>query len=185
MTSTRGFNLIELIVAIAIFSILASITLPNISAFITAMRVDNEIHQLQRLLLMTRHSAVSKSETVTLCPLNQENQCHNAWKSNLSIFIDNDNNGIYEPNKNEELLYVKTANTTDDTLSFSYTRVSYQPTGILNGIFNGTFRYCPKKHEELSRGIIISSTSGRIYTTLDTNNDGRDNNRSGKNIACL
>ncbi len=185
MKHTYAFSLIELIIAITLISIISTIALPNLSTLLIKVRVDNKISELQRLLLITRSSAINKSGTVTMCPLNSSNTCQNLWKKQISIFTDINNNGVYEPSTNDELLLVKEAINNDDTLHFSYTRISYQPTGLLNGIFNGTFKYCPKDHDELSRGIIISPTTGRIYTSKDTNNDGKDNNRSGINISCL
>lgn len=185
MNRIQAFTLIELLISITIVSLIATTVLPNLSTFLINVRVNNKISELQRLLLATRNNAVNKNETVTICPLSSSNICENSWKNTISIFIDINNNGIYEPGKNEELIFVKEAMMNNDTLLFSYSRISYQSTGILNGIFNGTFKYCPKDHDELSRGIIISSTTGRIYTSVDTNNDGRDNNRSGNNISCL
>ena len=185
MTRLKAFTLIELLIGIAIISIIVSFTLPNFSTFTIKVRVNNQISELQRLLLITRNHAINKSAATTMCPLNTSNECENSWKNAISVFVDMNNNGFYEPNNNEELIVVKEAINNSDTLLFSYDRVSYQPTGTLNGIFNGTMKYCPNGHDELSRGIIISSTTGRIYTSQDTNNDGRDNNRSGKNISCL
>lgn len=185
MKRTQGFTLLELLIGIAILGIISAIAAPSLSELLVKNRVDNEISQLQRLLLQTRNSAVNKSETVTICPLSGTNVCQNSWKNAISIFIDLDNDGVYEPTNNEELIQVKEASNNDDTLVFPFTRVSYQPTGILNGVFNGTFNYCPNDHNELSRGVIVSRSTGRIYTSQDIDGDGVEEDRVGTEITCI
>ena len=63
------------------------------------------------------------------------------------------------------------------------TKITYQATGHLFGLSNGTLRYCPKAYEEKSRAIVIAQ-SGRFYATTDNNNDGQDQKRSNQKIVC-
>lgn len=65
-----GFTLIELMISIAITSILASIAMPNLNAYLTQLRVDNEISALHRLLFTARNTAINTRLPVTVCPLN-------------------------------------------------------------------------------------------------------------------
>ena len=185
MKKTQGFTLFELLISIAILGIVTAIAMPNLSDFIVKMRVDGEISQLQRMILTARSGAVNVEQNVTVCPLNSSNTCQNNWKGEITVFTDIDNDGVYEAGDNEERIAVKDANTTNDTLIFNHSRVTYSPDGTLGGFYQGTFRYCPEHYNDYSRGITVSSTSGRVYTSLDTNSDGKEEDRNGTVITCL
>ena len=182
----KGFTLIELIVSISITSILAAIAVPNFSAFLSQMRVDNEISVLYRLLFTARNAAINNSLPVTICPLNDQNQCTTQWQNEISVFIDLNNNNIYDANNNEILIRTKSAIKNDDKLQYGLwrSRIMYAPTGRTAGWgSNGTFKYCPKGYPEQSRAIRIA-TSGRLYISSDIDQDGREEVRSGSEINC-
>lgn len=182
---TRGFTLIELIISVSVTSILAAIAIPNYSDFIVKMRVDNEISQLYRMLLITRNSAISNGSKAILCPLDESYQCTTQWKNELSVFIDVNDNKAFDIDSGEKVLKIKSSILHGDTLLYGQGRnmITFKPTGNLSGLANGTFRYCPKNHKDKSRGIIVAR-SGRLYQSEDINNDGFDENRSYKKITC-
>jgi len=186
ISNQKAFTLIELMVSISIVSILTSIALPNLNEFRVKMRVDSEISQIQRLLLTARNQAINTQFPVTLCPLNTQNQCNTQWDKEISVFIDLNNNNIYEPLNNETLIRTKSIIFDGDKLQYGLgrNRIKYAPTGRTTGWgSNGTFKYCPKNNEEQSRAIVIS-TSGRLYISGDIDNDGKDETRNGREIAC-
>ena len=96
-------------VALAILLSLISIGVPSLNNFIVYTRVDNEISTLHRLILITRNSALTHNTSVTLCPLGQQGKCKNLWHQELSVFTDINNNKIYEPELNEQLVANKAA----------------------------------------------------------------------------
>jgi type IV fimbrial biogenesis protein FimT len=104
----------------------------------------------------------------------------------LSVFIDSNNNKIYEPNSGERIIKVKPPIFAGDTLQYGNTRngLTYSATGHLSGWGqNATFKYCPKDYDKKSRGIVVS-VSGRVYASSDDNTTQRDKNRSGVTITC-
>ena len=181
----KGFTIVELLIGIAIISILTAIAGPNLSQFIVQSRIDNEISEIHRLVLTARNSAINSGENVTLCPLNGTT-CSSNWHNELSVFINNEgnlaNNNIYD-SVNEELVKVKGKIASGDTLTFSQSLIIFAPTGRLVSGGNSNFNYCPKGNSNLSRGVEIS-LSGRVYTTADTDNDGKDENRNGTEVSC-
>lgn len=181
--SIKGFTLMELMVSLSVTSVLAAIAIPNFNDFIIKMRVDNEISQLHRMLLLTRNTAINSGQNVILCPLNKSLQCTTQWQKELSAFTDVNNNKVFD--NNEKVIKIREAITIGDELVYGKgrTQVTFKPTGQLSGLANGTFRYCPKTHKNNSRGIVVAR-SGRIYQSSDLDHDGIDENRGGKQIHC-
>lgn len=184
MRPCKGFTFIELIISIAVLSILVVIAVPNFNSFITQMRVDNEISALYRLLLVTRNASINSGQRAIACPLNINAECTTKWHEEISVFIDVNNNNIFNAG-DESIIKVKPAIKLNDQLIYGQGRnkIIYQPTGHLSGLSNGTFRYCPKMYPEKSRGIIIS-ISGRLYMSSDLDHDGKDEKRNKKEITC-
>ena len=71
----KGLTFIELIIGLAIISILTTIGIPSFIDWLYKTRVDNEISHLNRLLLLARNYAINTGKTVTVCPLDQQKNC--------------------------------------------------------------------------------------------------------------
>ena len=184
MKKLIGFTLIELLVSLAILVILTVITVPSLAAFTINLRVDNEITAINRLLFIARNMAINSGQTVTLCPLGNDNQCTKDWHKEISVFIDSNNNKKREVD--ESIVFVKQAIKVGDKLQYGKTRIglTYANTGHLSGWGqNATFTYCPKNHADKSRGIIVA-VSGRIYQSFKKKTNKADKNRSNKTITC-
>ena len=186
MTKCNGFTLVELMVSVSILSILAIVAIPNFSSFIVKMRVDSQISQLHRLLLTARNTAINSSYPVVVCPLNNSFQCSTNWQQEISVFIDINNDNSFSPDSDETIIKVKKAVKPNEKLQYGLNRnrITFAPTGRTIGWgSNGTFKYCPNGHKNLSRGIVVA-TSGRFYPSTDIDHDGKDESRGGKEIVC-
>ncbi len=183
--SQRGMTLIELMVSISLTCILTTVALTNLDNFIVQLRVDNEISHLTRLLLTARNHAINSENNVIICPLSNRGSCTTNWHKELSVFVDSNNNKRFDGINNELLVTQKSPIKLGDVLTYANnrTKITYQASGYLFGLSNGTFRYCPKGHKDKSRGVVIAP-SGRFYATTDINNDGKDETRSKQGIAC-
>jgi len=179
----NGFTLIELMISVSITSILVAIAIPNYNDFIVKMRVDNEISQLHRMLLITRNTAINSGQRTIICPLDNALKCTTQWQNELSIFIDVNDNKEFD--NNEKIISMKASINSNDKLVYGKgrTKITFKPTGQLSGLANGTFRYCPISYKKYSRGIIVAR-SGRLYQSSDIDNDGIDENRGNKEISC-
>lgn len=179
----RGFTLVELMIAIAIVAMLSAIALPSMNSFLVKMRVDNEISEMQRLLLTARNMAINTGKNTTVCPLSA-GACTTNWQDDVSVFT-NDVNSLVNGNAfaaNDELIKVKEAIKSGDKLQYSQKSVIYTPAGRLLTTA-ASFSYCPKGEANSSRGIDVS-VSGRSYTSSDTDNDDKDEDRNGDEITC-
>jgi len=181
----NGFTLIELLVTISILAIAMAIAIPNMSTFISKLRVDNEISQLNRLILTARNTAINYEASTTICPLDNNNNCTNDWTGVISVFVDNDGDGSMEAGDNDTVIRVKEGIQQGDSLLYGQASLRYNQMGtILGGVSATPFRYCPEGHVDLNRGIIVAA-SGRSFATTDTDNDDKDEDRLGNEISCI
>lgn len=185
MFKGKGFTLVELMTAIAVTSLLVAIALPNYQSFLIDIRIDNQMNQLTRILHTARNSAINHQSNVTICPLSESGNCTENWSKELSVFIDLNNNKAFDESNIEKVITYRAKLPQTESLLYGKGRKSiiFSPSGNLSGLSNGTFRFCIKGYEEKVSGIVIAR-SGRIYRSDDMNGDGRQQNRSGKNLTC-
>ncbi len=170
----QGFTLVELMVTISVAGIIIAIAMPNFSEFIIKMRVDSEVTQIQRFLLIARNAAINSGQNTQFCPLRPDNTCKPTldWSGRVGVISSNG------------LIKVKEAVKTGDKIKFSMQSITYDARGRSNNAALTTFSYCPKNNTDNARGISLS-ISGRSYLSTDINGDGKDQDRTGANINCL
>ncbi|MCO4799273.1 MAG: GspH/FimT family pseudopilin [Colwelliaceae bacterium] len=178
----QGFTLVELLISISILAVIMAVALPNLSSYLVKSRVDNEISELHRLILTARNTAINSGKNVTLCPLSAANTCGTDWQNELSVFNNTADETKFDP-VNEQIIKVRAKINTLDTLKLNQNALVYSPTGRLLSGSNSVFTYCPKDHSDYARGIDIS-LSGRVYASQDTDNDDKDEDRSGNEFTC-
>ena len=155
----HGLTLIELIVAIAVLGIVATVGLPGFQQLSARNEVAAEVLRLTSALAKTRSAAVTRRTTVTLCPTTDMIQCQisnnatgEAWRATLAIFEGNGEAGD---------LLLRTFGESR-LLSLSYRNddrpVRYKALGRSGG-HNGTFRLCGRREEGAS---VIVNNFGRV-----------------------
>lgn len=185
MHKQLGITLLQLLISISILCSLTAIAMPSYGPFLAEMKTTNELHKMQRLIFLARNNAINFQTNVTLCPL-VNGQCSTQWQQDLTVFFDHNKDKI-QSGSNELSILIKRSIPLGDRLQYAKTRtaITFGPTGKISvwGA-NGTFKYCPKGFEELSRGLIVSVT-GKSYLTQDFDQDNQDEYRSGKHVKCL
>lgn len=160
-SATYGTTLIETMVLLAIISVMCHIALYNYQPLLLNNRLDNHIAKINRAISFTRLKAVSHSENVTFCRLNN-NQCikHN-WHKELTVFTDNDEIGVLDGSDKVLLKVEPTPH--QDMLTYPRTFLTFRNDGSPMGFHNGTFLYCPEYEKASHQGLAISiSYTGRV-----------------------
>ena len=145
----KGFTLIELMVIIAIVSIILAIAIPSLTGFATATRVSAQANEFIASVSFARSEAVKRNGTVSLCPSSDGASCASSTKNWSAGWIVSLADGT--------VLRVYTGSTGGATLTASTAgALTFNPNGQLSSAIN--FDLCGGTN---SRSIRISQI-GRV-----------------------
>ena len=189
MNIQRGFTLHELIVSLAVFATIASMSFSTFSSFIHRNKMDIIGNSFVSDLYFARGSSINYNANITVCASSDLIHCENTkdWsKHNIIILLDRNSNLTLD----EDDRILKIINLSKETNSLvwsSFGNASYlQWIGSGTTYFqNGNFTICPtNKNPKFAKKIIMNAT-GRLYFGLDRNHDGIQEGTDGKNVVCL
>lgn len=181
----NGFTLIELIVTLAVASILIGFGVPSFANLIASGRQSDTYNELVSSLNLARSEAVKRAGTVTVCAFATETTCGTSddWSKGWLVFEDLDADGTID--SGEELFAQKEINYEEQSLiSFSFTTASgfrYFSRG--NVTSTGYLVVCDSRGPESAKAVNITTTGG-VRKAVDSNGDNVVENLSGQNITC-
>ena len=163
---TRGFTLVELLVTLAIGTILLMIAIPGYAFLVNTNKLAAVTNSLVTSIQLARSEAIKRGVRVTVCKsssalvavpsCNPTSEWHQGWL----IFVDEGTRGVVD--HGDVLLWVQDSTPeATNIISNNFDRyISYLPSGASqgsNGLSNGTIRICVSG---VQRNIIIN-TVGR------------------------
>lgn len=151
---SRGFTLVEMMVAVAVLAIMLAIGMPAFGGLIDNQRMDSSVDTMLRSIHFTRSEAIRRNRHVTMAPAVGQ------WAAGWVIFIDEDNDGTRAADEvllREERLGGVTAIHANANIA-TYVRYNRQgESELLNGGFqSGTFSFCPNRAGAKGRQLIIN-----------------------------
>ena len=159
-----GYTLIELLITLAVISILALNIFPNLSALLAQERSVVMTNNLAGALAYARSEAVTKQMTIITCQSNNGSKCNQSenWHNGWIIFADKNQNKQREPEEMLLKVYAATDNGTQVIFNGSGAGIKYymkyKPSGAAWP--NGSFLIC---NPNIGVGkALIMTQSGRL-----------------------
>lgn len=94
----RGVTLLELLVTILIFGVVAAIALPNMASFMQSNQITSQANSLVGALNLARGEAITRGVNVTVCSSNNQTTCGGAWADGWIVVLDTAVAGASPPN---------------------------------------------------------------------------------------
>jgi type IV fimbrial biogenesis protein FimT len=96
--SQRGFNLIELMIAVVILAVLLGIGIPSLSEMVRTNRLAGQVNEFVSALTLARSEASKRGIRLSFCPANTtQDQCDGTnWATGWILFTDENTVGTVD-----------------------------------------------------------------------------------------
>jgi len=161
MKKNSGFTLLELLITVAIISIVMAIAVPSMTTFTQNDRLTTNINTLIGHLAYARSEAVKRNQQVSICSSNNATTCTGGnWQDGWIVYIDADGDNSFTAG--EEVLRAQQALEGANTLTTAIgTQLTYDYRGFVNAASVGSFQLCDGRSGPHGKTIRISTT-GRV-----------------------
>ncbi|MGE8448000.1 MAG: GspH/FimT family pseudopilin [Comamonas sp.] len=111
----QGFNIIEVMVVVALIGIALAIAVPSMAALIRSNRTTSEISTLVSSIRMAKSEAIKRGSAVQICSTTDASTCSgtNVWNTGWLIYVDSNGNGSLD--SGEEII------TTEQAFKYAHT----------------------------------------------------------------
>jgi type IV fimbrial biogenesis protein FimT len=156
--NARGLSLIELLVTLAVSSILFSLGVPALQTIVGSNRVTTQVNSLSGALALTRSEAIRQSVQAIICKSQDGQQCNSSgkWSDGWIVFVDTD--WDLERDDTEPVLLAQERLPGQVTLTYNGfptdNYIAYRPTGFAK--MNGTFTFCSTGRTQIKRAVIVN-----------------------------
>jgi len=186
-TITRGFTLIELMVTLAVLSIVLGIGIPAFDRLVANGRLTSQINQSIGLIAFARSEAAKRTgTTITVCGSSDEATCNTSnWESGWLVMNDVDGDRTIDAGDGDVLLRVGPAlsgGNTLRTLGFGNTGfVQFDDAGAPGSA--GTFILCDDRGAVQAKATVLSIV-GQNRAAVDEDANSIVNSHTGGDVTC-
>ncbi|MGH8459519.1 MAG: GspH/FimT family pseudopilin [Nevskiales bacterium] len=156
MTQGRGFSLVELIAAVALLAILASIAVPSFQNLLQRNRIAGSANLLLTHIQLARIRAIMDAATVVICPSPDGATCvadSRGWSQGWLVFSDADYRLPPRLDPEDTLLLAHQNSSARASVNTSLTHLRYSPSGSAS---MGSFVLCGGGDSKTARAIIVN-----------------------------
>ena len=168
MRLQRGFTITELMITLAVMSILVSVAAPSYQDFVATTRLNSHTSEFVTALHLARSEALKRNTTITLCKSSNGTTCAvtGDWSQGWIVFTDSGTIGTVDGS--DQVLRVHEPLTGGTTL-IGQTALASAITYRSNGTSTqgGRVDMCSQRRTINGRDIVISSGTGRPVYVVD------------------
>ncbi|MBR9885267.1 MAG: prepilin-type N-terminal cleavage/methylation domain-containing protein [Oceanospirillales bacterium] len=179
-----GFTLVELLVVIAVISLIASFTVPSLGSLLNSTRRQSAVSDMIALINFARNTAIMEQRTITMCPLDQTNRCSNNWNNTpITVFRDSDADRVLS--SRNDIVRVKHL-TKGGSWKASIANRSYFrffATGQASYAI-GNMVWCPDDLDNQMAAQVVINMGGRPRLSTDLDGDGILEDANGNSVTC-
>jgi type IV fimbrial biogenesis protein FimT len=192
MRRSGGFSLVEVLVALAVASVLMGLAVPSMRKLIEQERSTAAINAMIGTVELARSSAIDFNARVIVCPLAAAQdtapaRCggHGDWANGWITFVDRDRNAAFgigdDPLRETPALAMGSRLTWRSFRNRPY--LAFEASG-LTAWQNGSFLYCPASADPHDARQIVLNPQGRVRQLTDRDGDGIVEDTSGRPVRC-
>ncbi|MFC3717078.1 GspH/FimT family pseudopilin [Luteimonas soli] len=162
LSAARGFTLVELMVTLAVLTIIAVIAMPSFANLIRGNRLVSSANEMVALLQTARTSAISNRASVTVCPSNDGANCAASPGSHWIALMTKDgvNTVLRDGTLHPSVTVKASANLAGGSNRFTFTPIGFSAVGTKA---SGTLGLCVSNMSG-NNGIDVSASAGRVNT---------------------
>lgn len=155
-----GFTLIEIVVTIAIISIITMMAMPRIQSLLAQQEMSKITMLIPQILRSARHEAFLHRKDVVVCSSIDGEKCanHSLWQDYVIVFVDSNKNRQRDNHelllKNEELDLKYATMTRLGARHANY--IMFKQSNALPQGSQGSFYYCSFVDKSLNRRIVLN-----------------------------
>ncbi len=185
MKRYSGLTLLELLIALAILSLLIGVSMPELKEFTQSVSADVTLRRLANAVQFAKSAAITNSASVTLCRSSDGSACGGSWQDGVIVFTDGNRNR--DVDGADILLRHITFPDSNGSIRFrAFQNKQYLQLTRLGTTHdqNGNFTYCPSVGSAgLARQLIVNRTA-RLRFAQDRNGDGIREDSRGRPLDC-
>lgn len=161
MRTWKGFTLVELMITIAVASVLLGVGIPSLQQFLETNRRAAAVNLLVTSLQQARSTATARGARVVICQASSPAACDTAGTKDWSVgwlsFVDSDGDGVVDAGTDELLQYTQPQS--NISMPANQYLFGYSP-GLrgLSPATGGTIAVCPTDEDADGRWVVVSAT---------------------------
>ena len=170
MRKDAGFTVLELLITLAVVTILATIAVPGFTTMIRHDRAIATVNGLHTSLNYARHAAIVRNSYVVMCKSDDGVSCNHAlsdWNSGWLIFDNLDRDSTAHVDPGEPILQVRGPARRQTPIVSNRNSFTFRPMELRS--VNGTFRYCSE--DGRNDHALIVNVMGRVRLSDTPNAD--------------